>query len=129
MGKLKCVLCVDDDKDILEVARMSLEIVAGLDVTTCENGLAAIELARQLKPDIILLDVMMPGIDGPTTLRRIQADPAIAHIPVVLVTARVQAHEMSRYLDLGATRVIPKPFDPMTLHREISAIWERARAD
>ncbi|MEX1181189.1 MAG: response regulator [Cucumibacter sp.] len=124
MGELKSVLCVDDDKDILEVARMTLEVVADFDVTTCSNGLAAIELAREINPDLILLDVMMPGIDGPMTLKRIQSDPKITSIPVVMITARVQHHEISKYFDIGAAGVIPKPFDPMTLHLELKAIWK-----
>jgi two-component system, OmpR family, response regulator len=126
MGELSHVLLVDDDKDILEIARMSLEIVGGLEVTTCENGLAAIEMARQVRPDMILLDVMMPGMDGPTAMKRIRADPATANIPVVLVTARAQTQEVSQFEGLGAAAVIPKPFDPMTLAQEIADIFQDA---
>lgn len=126
--ELTHVLYADDEEDILSVATLSLEMVGGLRVTTCGGGAAAIAEARRRRPDLIMLDVMMPGMDGPTAMSHIRADPALADIPVVLLTARVRGAEVDEYLALGADGVIPKPFDPMTLADEIRRIWARARS-
>lgn len=120
------VLCIDDDADILEVAQLSLETVGGLEVTTLLGGARAIETARNCQPDLILLDVMMPGLDGPATLSALQSDDACRDIPVVFMTARVQDAQVAHYLTLGARGVIAKPFDPMTLAEQIVAIWNSA---
>ncbi|MEO5838352.1 MAG: response regulator [Acidimicrobiales bacterium] len=115
-------LIVDDDADIREVARLSLETVAGWDVSVAECGSDAIEQARTLVPDVILLDVMMPGIDGLATLRTLSEDPATRAIPVIFLTAKTQATERRRLEDAGACGLIPKPFDPMTLATAVEAI-------
>jgi CheY-like chemotaxis protein len=125
--ELRHILCVDDDPDILRIAAMSLELVGGLTVTTAGSGAEAIETARRVRPDVIILDVMMPGMDGPATLARIRADPDLAAIPVVLLTARVRGVEVDDYLTAGADGVIAKPFDPMMLAGEISALWRARR--
>ena len=109
------ILYVDDEDDIREVALMSLELDPGFDVTGCASGQEAIDVAPLLVPDLILLDVMMPRMDGPETLARLRADFRTAQIPVIFVTARTQAPEQVRLLALGARAVIAKPFDPMTL--------------
>jgi CheY-like chemotaxis protein len=111
----KKVLYVDDENDIREVAQMSLELDPGFNVRACASGASAITEAAQWQPDIILLDVMMPEMDGPETLRRLQAHPTTSGIAVVFITARTQTHEVEHYKSLGAAGVIAKPFDPMRL--------------
>lgn len=120
---LKSVLYVDDEPDIREVVEMSLLLVEGLSVHVCESGERALDLLPQLRPDLVLLDVMMPGTDGPTTLQRMRANPALAHVPVVFVTAKAMPQEVARFRELGAIAVIPKPFDPMQLGRQVTKIW------
>lgn len=117
------VLCVDDDPDILEVAQISLELVGGLTVTGLDSGTRCLAEAATIRPDLILLDVMMPGMDGPATLMALRADPDPVATPVIFMTARVQEVEVQHYLELGAVAVIPKPFDPMTLADQIKGIW------
>jgi two-component system, OmpR family, response regulator len=120
---LRTVLYVDDEPDIREVAEMSLSLVEGLSVHVCESGERALELLPQLQPDLVLLDVMMPGTDGPTTLQRMRANPAVAHVPVIFVTAKAMPQEVARFRELGAAAVIPKPFDPMQLGAQVTRIW------
>lgn len=126
-AELTHVVYADDEEDILSVATLSLEMVGGLSVTTCPGGREAIAEVRRRRPDLIMLDVMMPGMDGPTTLSQIRADPELADIPVILLTARVRGAEVDEYLALGADGVISKPFDPMTLADEVRRIWRRAK--
>ncbi|MCA0433273.1 MAG: response regulator [Proteobacteria bacterium] len=126
--ELSRIIYADDDEDILSVATLSLEVVGGLSVSTCGGGQEALEKARDMRPDLIMLDVMMPGMDGPTTLKAVRADPELAATPVILLTARVRNTEVDEYLDIGADGVIAKPFDPMTLADEVRAIWATAKA-
>jgi CheY-like chemotaxis protein len=121
---LRSILCVDDERDILEVAKMCLELVGGFEVTCCESGQAALEILARQTPDLILLDVMMPQMNGPETLTELRKLPHLKTVPVAFMTARVQAVEVKSYLKLGATGVIPKPFDPMQLSGEVRKIWE-----
>ena len=111
----KRLLYVDDEEDIREVALLALELDPELDVTACASGEEALAIAASLAPDLILLDVMMPRLDGPATLARLRANQLTAQVPVVFITARTQAPEQARLLALGAMGVIAKPFDPMTL--------------
>jgi CheY-like chemotaxis protein len=115
-------LIVDDDADIREVARLSLELVGGWDVSVAECGSEAIERAGALAPDVILLDVMMPGIDGVDTLRALAHDPGTCHIPVIFLTAKAQVGERRRLEEAGACGLIAKPFDPMSLANEVEVI-------
>ena len=117
------VLLVDDEDDIRLVARASLERLAGWQVVAASSGREGIELAKAEQPDAIVLDVMMPGLDGPGTLAQLRADPATASIPVVFLTAKVQAAERRRLEELGAAGVVAKPFDPMTLAGELSTAF------
>lgn len=126
---LEHVLCIDDDSDILEIAQMALEDVGALRVTCMSDGDAAVVAAPDLHPDFILIDVMMPGLDGPSVLKGLRAQAALAQVPVAFMTARIQDAEVRDYLDLGADGMISKPFDPMTLPSEIRVIWERFHAD
>jgi CheY-like chemotaxis protein len=124
------VLYVDDEPDIREVASLALELDTGVHVTTAASGPQALKILAGdgPKPDVVMLDVMMPEMDGPAVLAEIKADPATAHIPVVFITARAQSHELARFVSLGAVGVITKPFDPMTLSIELRAVLARARA-
>jgi len=121
------VLLVDDDDDIRAIGELALVEVGGMATVLASSGPMALEVAEREQPDVVLLDVMMPGMDGTTTLRRLREQPSTAAIPVVFVTAKVQHHEVQRYLDLGAVGVIGKPFDPMKLPDELRAIMARVR--
>lgn len=114
------VLVVDDDDSIREIAQLALELVGGWQVVTANGGMACLEMAAQHLPDAVLLDVMMPDMDGLTTFRRLQADEALQHIPVILVTAKVQVGSRQMWDGLPISGVIAKPFDPMTLAAEVS---------
>lgn len=114
------ILVVDDEDDIREVATMSLEAVGGYEVVTASSGTVVVELAAAERPDAILLDVMMPVMDGPTTFRALQADARTDSIPVVLLTAKVQAGDRRGFDELGVTAVLTKPFDPMLLSRQVA---------
>ncbi len=109
------ILIIDDEEDIREVAALSLETVAGWEVMSASSGAQGLTRAIEQKPDAILLDVMMPGMDGPTTFRELRNNPATAHIPVLLLTAKVQSTDQRRFADLGVEAVLFKPFDPLTL--------------
>jgi CheY-like chemotaxis protein len=113
------ILYVDDEADIREVAQMALELDPDLEVRTCASGAEALEAVPTWKPDLILLDVMMPGMDGPTVFARLKANPSTAGIPVVFITARTQSIEVNGYRALGARGVLAKPFDPMTLSDQV----------
>jgi CheY-like chemotaxis protein len=116
----KRILIVDDEDDIREVAALSLETVGGYEVLSARSGAAALEIARAEQPDAILLDVMMPDMDGPTTFQRLRAQESTANIPVVFLTAKVQPSERQRFASLGAKAVLSKPFDPLTLASELA---------
>jgi two-component system OmpR family response regulator len=109
------ILHVDDEPDIREIVEMALGLNADFEVRACASGAEAIATAVAWVPCLILLDVMMPGMDGPTTLTHLRKDPRTAHIPVLFMTARAQARELDQFIALGAQGVISKPFDPMTL--------------
>ena len=114
------ILIIDDEDDIREVAALSLETVAGWEVTTASSGALGLQRAIDYQPDAILLDVMMPGMDGPSTFRELRKNPATAHIPVILLTAKVQSNDQRRFADLGVNAILFKPFDPLTLAQQIS---------
>jgi CheY-like chemotaxis protein len=109
------ILHVDDEPDIREVVEMALGLDPIFSVRGCGSGEEAVSAASAWKPDLILLDVMMPVMDGPTTLSRLREKSNTATIPVVFMTARAQPRELERFISLGAEGVIAKPFDPMTL--------------
>ena len=116
------VLIIDDEDDIREVAALSLESVAGWEVVTANSGSLGLARAVEYQPDAILLDVMMPGMDGPTTFRELRKNPATAKIPVLLLTAKVQSSDQRRFADLGVEAVLFKPFDPLTLSTQIAGV-------
>jgi CheY-like chemotaxis protein len=116
------ILIIDDEEDIRDVAALSLETVAGWEVIVANSGAQGIARAIEHLPEAILLDVMMPGMDGPTTLQELRKNPVTAKIPVMLLTAKVQASDQRRFADLGVEAVLFKPFDPMTLSTRIAAV-------
>jgi len=116
------VLLIDDDELIREVAEVSLAKVGGWEVLTASSGEEGLGKAVAEQPDAILLDLMMPGLDGPGTLALLQADPATATIPVVFLTAKVRLSERKQWIDLGAAGVLVKPFDPMLLADQVAEI-------
>lgn len=119
---------VEDDEDIQHIARMSLQAVGGFEVDVCSNGQQALETVERFKPDLVLLDVMMPDMDGPTVLRLLRQKPSTAELPVVFMTAKAQAHEVDSYRKMGAMAVVSKPFDAMTLSQTIATIWANSQA-
>jgi CheY-like chemotaxis protein len=126
--ELRRILYVEDEPDIQMVAKLSLESLGGFTLDVCSSGAEALEKAAAFAPDLILLDVMMPGMDGPTTLRRLREIPSLSGVPAVFVTAKAQPHEIEEFKTLGAADVITKPFDPMALPDNVRAIWERTSA-
>ena len=113
------LLVIDDEEDIRDVATLTLELKEGWEVAAAGSGAEGIALARGARPDAILLDVMMPDLDGPSTLRLLRDLPETKSIPVIFLTAKVQAADRRRYLKLGVNGVIAKPFDPLTLGRTV----------
>jgi two-component system, OmpR family, response regulator len=120
--EIKKVLLIDDEPDIRTIGQMSLQMVGKWEVLMAASGLEALVLLQTQKPDLILLDVMMPGLDGPATLAKLKQSPGTANIPVIFMTAKVQRQEIEHYLKLGVCGVISKPFDPIQLPQEILQI-------
>lgn len=116
------ILVVDDEDDIRRVARLALGRVGGMEVVDTGRSEEAVDLAAREKPDAVLLDVMMPGLDGPATLAALRSDARTAAIPVVFLTAKAMPAEIQRLRALGAAGVLTKPFDPMTLAAALRAI-------
>ena len=115
------ILIADDDEEILELLTIVLKS-EGFQVFTAMNGRVAVSSAKKNNPHLILLDVMMPEMDGPTTLSHLRNIAATAQVPVIFMTAKVQQNEVAHYLSLGAIGVVSKPFDPMTLVKQINEI-------
>jgi CheY-like chemotaxis protein len=124
--KINKILLVDDDASIRRIAQITLSNVGKFQVMMASSGTEAIELATEERPDVVLLDVMMPGMDGPTTLAKLRSIPQLFDLPVIFMTARVQTHEIERLSILGATGVITKPFDPMQLSDQIQTILDQS---
>jgi two-component system, OmpR family, response regulator len=129
IGKLQRVMMVEDDTDIQMVARLSLEAVGGYVVEICSDGKEALDKVQLFAPDLVLLDVMMPDMDGPTVLKNLRANPKTANLPVVFMTAKAQAHEVESYKAMGALEVVSKPFDPMLLPGILAGIWQKLSAE
>lgn len=124
-AELSKILYVEDDPDIQIVAKMALETVGGYTIHVCSSGQEAISQGAGFAPDLILLDVMMPEMDGPTTLENLRTIPSLETTPAVFMTAKVMPSDVERYKELGAVDVIAKPFDPMTLATRIQEIWSQ----
>lgn len=127
MTGLRRVMCVEDDPDIRMILEFSLATVGGYEVRCCAEGHAALAQAAEFRPDLVLLDVMMPGLSGPETLVALCAQPCMQGVPVVFMTAKALPDELEQLLGHGATGLIVKPFDPMTLPKDILPYWEHGR--
>lgn len=123
--ELRKVLLVEDDPDIRVIVKSALEMLGGLEVRACASGAEALSVIDDFSPQLALLDVMMPELDGPGVLARLRTVPATATLPVIFLTAKTAVSEVQRLLELGATGVLMKPFDPLTLHEQVRKLWER----
>jgi len=121
---LNRITYVEDEPDIREVAQIALETLGGFTLDICVNGMEAVEKAPSFEPDLILLDVMMPGMDGIETFQKLRSNPKLAKTPIIFMTAKAHTEELERYSALGCAGVISKPFDPMTLSDKIRGIWD-----
>ena len=124
--KLEKILLVEDEQDIQTIASMALTSIGGFILEVCSSGKEALDRGRAFLPDLILLDVMMPEMDGPATLRALQEIPELKKTPVIFLTAKVQSREVEEYTSMGALGVISKPFDPMTLSENVKNIFAGA---
>lgn len=124
MSELTRILYVEDEPDIQAVAEIALESVGGFELKVCSSGEEALQNAPGFSPQLLLLDVMMPGMDGPTTLKELRKIPELSNTPAIFMTAKVQPQEVEQLLSLGAIEVIAKPFDPMTLAETIRKSWD-----
>ena len=122
---LQNILYVEDEPDIQAVTKIALESIGGFTLEVCNSGQEALDKCTNLTPDLILLDVMMPEMDGPTTLTELKKISGFDVIPVIFMTAKVQPQEIAHFKSIGAIEVIAKPFDPMTLSQTVSAIWSQ----
>lgn len=123
--ELKKILYAEDEEDIRMIASIALEDLNGFEVTYCTDGEDIIKQSEHVIPDLLLLDVMMPKMDGPTALMALRKNPVFADIPAIFMTAKIQDSEINHYKSLGAIHVISKPFDPMTLGDLIKSAWNR----
>ena len=128
VGTLRNILHVDDEPDIREVVQLSLALMDGWNVHSVASGREAFAVLRDAAPDLVLLDYMMPEMDGTAILAALQADPATCHIPVVFMTARSMSAEVARLVAAGAAAVIAKPFDPLKLGTQLLDIWHTETA-
>jgi len=122
--QLKCVLCIDDEEDFQSIIRISLERLGGIRAHFCSDPRLAIAKAREVRPDLILLDFLMPRLDGATLYKQLQAHPDLAEIPVVFLTAVMTGPDVRNLHMLGAAGVLTKPFDVLGLPGKLSAIWD-----
>jgi CheY-like chemotaxis protein len=129
MKPLNRILFVEDEPDIQVIGRLALEAVGHFDVEVCGSGEQALRQLRAGVPDLVLLDVMMPDLDGPSTLRALRARPELARLPVIFMTAKAQPEEVRAYRELGAIGVISKPFDPMQLADKVRNFWAEYHAN
>lgn len=125
MTELSRIMAVEDEPDIRMVLEVALGTVGGFQVRVCSSGAEALEAAPVFRPDLILLDVMMPELDGPDTLAALRELPETRDTPVIFLTAKVQPEEVARFHELGALGVIRKPFEPMALADEVRTVWSR----
>jgi len=123
---LNRILSVEDDPDIQAVIRLSLEQIGDFDVEVCNSGIDALEVAPKFNPDLILLDAMMPDMDGQETLRELRLLPGLENTPVIFVTAKAMSGEIEKFRELSSNDVITKPFDPVTLPVRVREIWEQS---
>jgi len=122
---LSKILYAEDEEDIRVIAQISLEEIGGFQVKYCRTGIDVLATAETYHPDLLLLDVMMPEMDGLTTLRELRKIPAIQDTPAIFMTAKIQSDEVEEYEAMGILGIIQKPFDPMTLAETIKKLWDK----
>lgn len=125
MARLQKVLHVDDEADIRTIAKMAMDVVGDIEVLQCSSGEQALEEAGGFMPDLFLLDYMMPGLDGQTTLHELRQIPGLETVPVIFMTARLQSDTLQTLMDNGALDVFSKPFDPMVLCAQLHDAWDK----
>lgn len=123
MPELKKILYAEDEPDVQTVVELTIQSMSNYQIKICDNGKKLLECVNDYNPDLILLDVMMPEMDGPTTFKNLQANEETKNIPVIFMTAKAQVHEVETFKETGALGVITKPFDPINLCDEIQTIW------
>lgn len=123
MKDLEKILCIDDEDDILDIVKLCLEATTNIEVFCTNSGEKALTRLPDIRPDMILLDVMMPIMSGMETLKQIRKEESCKHVPIIFMTARIQPSEIDEYIKMGAMGVIPKPFDPMTLASQVFEHW------
>lgn len=123
------ILYVDDEADIRTIVQFAFEDEEGFELKVCASGQEALDTVADYRPALVLLDVMMPVMDGPTTLQRLHVQPGLAQLPIAFVTAKVQPQEVAHLKSLGAVDVIAKPFDPMALADHVRSLWQEVRHD
>jgi CheY-like chemotaxis protein len=128
MSGLRKVMCVEDDPDIRLILDLCLSKIGGYEVMCCEGGQLALDVVSSFRPDLVLLDVMMPGLSGPETLTALRLLPVMKSVPIVFMTAKAMIEEVTELLECGATGVIVKPFNSVTLSNDIKLYWEHGRA-
>lgn len=129
MKELERITYIEDEPHIREIVQLALEELGGFQLHLCQSGAEAVETVPSFNPDLVLLDVMMPEMNGVQTFNSLKQIPELSDTPIVFVTAKAQKHEVEHYRSLGAADVIPKPFDPVALPGEIREIWKRTQAD
>lgn len=125
--QLKKILLVEDDEDIRNIAKMALEMTGDLEVTSCSSGIEAVRNASDIYVDLIIMDVMMPEMDGPASLLKLRQYQQLRDTPCIFMTARTQKSEIKAYMGLAIIAVISKPFDPMTLADEVRMAWLKSQ--
>lgn len=128
MTMLKKILYGEDEADIREIAKIALEDIGGFELMICKNGKEVLTNAKNYEAQLILLDVMMPDMDGLTALKELRNIPFYKDIPAIFMTAKIQKNEIAEYSAMGVITTIAKPFDPVTLAEKIKAIWEETHA-
>ncbi|MFY8117609.1 MAG: response regulator [Roseateles sp.] len=124
---LRRVMCIEDDEDIRLLLELSLRDLGGYELLCCAGGEEGLRSAPEFRPQLVLLDVMMPGLSGPETLQALRRLPGMEQVPVVFLTAKAMPAELERLLNLGATGLIVKPFEALTLAQDIRPFWEFGR--
>lgn len=128
MKELKRITYVEDEPDIRAIAQIALEEIGGFKLDMCKSGQEAVDSVPAFRPDMVLLDIMMPVMDGVQTFHRLREMPDMSDVPIIFLTAKAQTHEIEDYKALGAAAVIAKPFDPITLPDQVRSIWEHTQS-
>jgi len=123
MRDLKKILYAEDEPDVQTVVELTIQTMSDYDIKVCDNGKILLDCVEEYNPDLILLDVMMPEMDGPTTFKNLQENEKTKNIPIIFMTAKAQSHEVENLKNSGAIGIITKPFDPLQLCSDLEKIW------